>query len=68
MGVVGREWTAGRYRWRTRLRTVLPMRLGWLAPKALGDCGNHEWYNADEHVEHCYHCMAERPYSPDHFQ
>jgi hypothetical protein len=29
--------------------------------KGRDDCGNHEWYNADHAVEHCYHCRGERP-------
>jgi hypothetical protein len=51
----------GRYRWRTRLRTRLPSPLWRWVRKGRGDCGNHHWYNADNVVEHCYHCTAERP-------
>jgi hypothetical protein len=48
----------GRYRWRTSLRRRLPARLGFLAPKGTRDCGDHDWYNADDNVEHCYHCVV----------
>jgi hypothetical protein len=48
-------------RWRTWLRGHTPnYRVGFVIPKAQ-DCGDHEWYNADNQVEHCYHCQAERP-------
>jgi hypothetical protein len=50
-------------RWRTWLRRhtpdVLYYRLGFVVPKA-HDCGDHDWYDADGIVEHCYHCRAER--------
>ena len=39
----------------------VPMALSFAFPKGNGDCGNHEWYNADNVVEHCYPCEAERP-------
>jgi hypothetical protein len=36
--------------------------------KGTGDCGSHEWYNADGVVERCYHCeVGVREYSPVHF-
>lgn len=60
----------GRYRWRTRLRVRLP---GFLvnrgvAAKGTADCGDHEWYKADDVVEHCYHCaIGRRSYDPAHF-
>ena len=57
---VRRAWTAGKYRWRTRLRVILPSRLSRFAPKGAGDCGNHEWYTATERELHCYHCTAHR--------
>lgn len=60
----------GRYRWRTRLRKLLPMRppLYLLVPKGGHDCGDHEWYNSDYVTEECYHCRAgRRPYDPEHF-
>jgi len=51
-------------RWRTWLRGHTPdllfYRLDLAVPKAR-DCGDHEWYNADDVVERCYHCEAERP-------
>jgi hypothetical protein len=58
-----REWTPGRYRWRTCLRGLLPYRppLYELVPNGRGDCGNHEWYRHDETTLHCYHCIAARP-------
>jgi hypothetical protein len=61
--VVGQEWTPGRYRWRTRLRSALPYRppLYALVPKGRGDCGNHEWYKATAQEDNCYHCVAVRP-------
>jgi len=50
-------------RWRTWLRVHTPntlhYRLGLVVPK-VRDCGAHEWYNADNIVERCYHCSAER--------
>ena len=53
-------------RWRTWLRGNTPnflfYRLGVVVPKAR-DCGDHEWYNSDNVVEHCYHCVAKRPRS-----
>jgi hypothetical protein len=61
-----RHFTPGRYRWRTHLRRKLPVFLG--PDKGQADCGNHEWYNDDGGVEHCYHChVGERPYSLEHF-
>jgi hypothetical protein len=51
-----------RYRWRTRLRGVLPGRLAELVPKGVGDCGEHEWYRHDATMDRCYHCVVgERP-------
>jgi hypothetical protein len=39
-----------------------------VAGKGMTDCGDHEWYNADGVVEHCYHCeVGRRPYDPAHF-
>ena len=62
--------TRRKYRWRTRIRRHLPWVLvdrDWMA-KGSGDCGSHEWYNADGVVERCYHCeVGERAYSPQHF-
>jgi hypothetical protein len=40
---------------------------GWF-DKGSHDCGDHEWYRADEEVERCYHCVVGvRPYPPEHF-
>lgn len=48
----------GRYRLRTWLRVHEPGWLYALGPIAKGaaDCGNHEFYNADDVIERCYHC------------
>lgn len=48
----------GRYRWRTRLRTMLPGPIARVIPKGRADCGNHEWYKQDDHVDRCYHCVV----------
>ncbi|MGW4896911.1 hypothetical protein ACWEQL_32335 [Kitasatospora sp. NPDC004240] len=47
-----------RYRWRTSLRTALPLRLMWMAPKGGKDCGSHDWYRHDEVTFRCYHCAV----------
>ena len=47
-----------RYRVRTWLRGHLPGPLSALFPKGSRDCGRHEWYRADERVDHCYHCRV----------
>jgi hypothetical protein len=51
---------SGRYRLRTWLRGHEPNWLYrvWAIPKGQGDCGNHEFYNVDGHIERCYHCDA----------
>ena len=46
----------GRYRLRTWLRGRLPVVLTELVPKGARDCGDHEWYRADEQSWRCYHC------------
>jgi hypothetical protein len=55
-------------RWRAWLRVHTPralyFRLGFAVPKAR-DCGAHEWYNAGNSVENCYHCQAERVRNSD---
>ena len=50
---------SGRFRWRTKLREVLPHRppLYLLVPKGR-DCGDHDWYRSEGQVWHCYHCRA----------
>lgn len=56
----------GRYRTRTRIRSHLPWRLAWLAPKGDEDCGDHDWYREDDHTALCYHCeVGERHLEPD---
>jgi len=59
----------GRFRWRTKIRRSLPWFLvdRGIASKGTTDCGDHDWYNADGVVEHCYHCtVGLRPYDPAH--
>jgi len=58
-----------KYRWRTRLRGRLPWSppVYLLVPKGRKDCGDHEWYNSDNRLESCLHCVAQRPYDPAHF-
>ena len=52
-----------RYRWRTWLREHLPWRLARLFPAGSRDCGDHEWFRADEETDWCYHCeVGERPH------
>ena len=46
----------GKYRLRTWLRGNLPAALSRFLPKGSSDCGNHEWYNSNDQVDHCYHC------------
>jgi hypothetical protein len=46
----------GRYRTRTWIRGHLPYGLTWIAPKGPEDCGDHDWYRADEDTALCYHC------------
>jgi len=61
----------GKYRLRTRVRRHLPwflVNLG-VAGKGRRDCGDHQWYRADDNVEGCYHCdVGVRPYDPAHFR
>jgi hypothetical protein len=50
-------------RWRTWIRARTPAALydrGIVIPKARS-CGAHDWYNAGDEGEHCYHCQAVRP-------
>ena len=51
---------SGRYRMRTWLRVHLPGALAARIPKGGKDCGEHDWYNADDLVERCYHCAVGR--------
>lgn len=59
-----------RYRFRYRIRRRLPtalISLG-LAAKGKQDCGDHNWYNADNQDELCYYCEpGTRPYDAAHF-
>ncbi len=52
---------SGKSRWRTQLRGNVPWALARLVPKG-PDCGAHDWYNADDQVDECYHCRATRPH------
>lgn len=51
-------------RWRAWLRVhtpnVLYYRLGLVVPKAQ-DCGDHDWRNAGNEMDGCYHCNVQRP-------
>ena len=49
---------AGRYRWRTWLRTHLPYVLSDRIAKGRGDCGAHEWYRSEGTTWRCYHCVV----------
>ena len=52
------RWSRGRYRWRTRVRRYLPwflINLG-VAAKGKYDCGSHDYYNAADDIDRCYHC------------
>jgi hypothetical protein len=55
----------GKYRWRTWLRIHVPGLLARRIGKGVEDCGAHEWYNADDVTERCYHCaVGSRPRVP----
>ncbi len=49
-----------RYRWRTRLRTMLPYRVALKIPKGARDCGSHDWYMSSDEHDLCYHCRVGR--------
>jgi hypothetical protein len=55
-------------RWRAWLRVhtpdVLYFRLGLVVPKSR-DCGNHEWHNAGDDSDECYHCDVTRKTPPE---
>lgn len=59
----------GRYRLRTRLRGALPAAIATRIPKGHADCGDHEWYRADESTWRCYHCQpgvtSVSPFTPE---
>lgn len=48
----------GKYRYRTLLRERLPERFAALIPRGGQDCGDHEWYLAEEQTWRCYHCRV----------
>ncbi len=53
-----------RYRARTWLRESVPF-FGRLVPPGNRDCGDHEWYRADEATDRCWHCrVGVRPHRP----
>jgi hypothetical protein len=47
----------GKYRLRTAMRENLPESLAARILKGPYDCGDHEWYKAEENTWRCYHCM-----------
>lgn len=54
----------GRYRTRTWLRENVPV-VGGLFSPGRKDCGDHDWFRADEHTDRCWHCVVgERPHRP----
>lgn len=54
----GGAMTRPKYRARTWIRIHLPHVLSDRIPKGRYDCGAHDWYNADDVVERCYHCVV----------
>ena len=41
------------------------MPLAYLFPAGGKDCGDHEWFRADEHTDICWHCtVGEREHVP----
>jgi hypothetical protein len=58
-GILGSVMERPKYRLRTSLREVLPERVAVLIPKGSDDCGDHEWYQAeDDHTWRCFHCLV----------
>jgi len=48
-------------RWRAWIRVHTPDFLydrGLIVPKA-ADCGEHEWHNAGNDIDGCFHCKVE---------
>lgn len=44
------------FRIRRRLSWAL---INWgVVAKSKSDCGDHNWYNADNNVERCHHCRS----------
>jgi len=39
------------------MRRNAPGFMTGLFPKGRHDCGAHEWYNHDDVVDRCYHCL-----------
>ncbi|GID98303.1 hypothetical protein Adi01nite_77150 [Amorphoplanes digitatis] len=59
----------GKYRWRTKLRSILPAWCVNFAAKGGRDCGDHEWYKSAENLYHCYRCqVGVRTTPPEHRQ
>jgi len=46
-----------RYRFRTWARRHGPGPFWRLFPPGTKDCGQHEWFRADEDTDYCYHCQ-----------
>lgn len=63
--------STGKYRYRTRLRELLPWgELYPLVPKGR-DCGDHDWYRSTDRVWRCYHCRVKTtviPWTPAEVQ
>lgn len=54
-----------RYRLRTWLREHLPEPFAPLFPPGSRDCGDHEWFRADDRTDRCWHCtVGEREHRP----
>ncbi len=54
-----------RYRLRTWLREHAPEPLSRLFPPGSRDCGEHEWFPADDATDRCWHCLVGvRPHRP----
>lgn len=54
--------TAGRYPVPNRPRGLPSYMMAMQDPPMPWGCGNHQWYNVDDRVEHWYRCrVRERP-------
>lgn len=54
-----------RYRLRMWLREHAPEPLSRLFPPGSRDCGEHEWFPADDATDRCWHCLVGvRPHRP----
>ncbi len=63
MDVADEPFSLRHARWRAWVRVhtpnVLYYRFGLVVPKAK-DCGKHDWHNAGDGLDGCYHCVATR--------